>query len=427
MEVGLLLALFIIFLLIGIPIGVSIGMAIIGLILIVPEVTSFGFVGQAMVTSVYNFTLLAVPFYMLTGAIMQKGGMSRRLIAVGEALVGRKPGGMASVTIFSCLAFGFISGSSPAIVAAVGSIMIPVMIEKKYKASYAAGVTAIAGGLGTIAPPSIQYIIYGTSTGTSVGHLFIAGILPALLMAGIFVVTSNFISKRRGYVGTGLPFDGKEFKKILWDAKWAVLAPIFILGGIYTGIFTPTEAAIFGSVYGIIIGKFVYKELEFKDFPAMFANNGAMFGGVVLTIATATALCSVFSILEVPSSIGNLVSSITDNTYILLLIMNVVMLIIVMFMDAVAAMLVLAPIFTSILVPLGVDPIHLGIVMTVNISLGFCTLPVAVNILTASSISGGEVAPIQKETYAFIGTGIIGLMIITYLPQLSTWLPSLLK
>ncbi len=426
MEVGILMGSFVLLLCLSVPIAISIGFAIIILLLINP-VTNFAMLGQSMITSLINFPLMAVPFFMLTGSVMEVGGLSKRLVAVGEALVGNLTGGFGIVTIITCLFFGAISGSAPATVAAIGTIMIPAMVHNNYSKEYATGLAATAGGLGVIIPPSIPFVLYGLSTNTSIGDLFIAGIIPGMIIGLLLIIVSVVISRRRGYQGNGRKFSAKRLGLAVWDAKWALLVPVIILGGIYGGIFTPTEAAVAGVVYGIIVGIFGYKELKWRDLPRIFIENGVLVGSVVITIATATALGTIFSMLQVPAQIGAAISAFSSNKYVILLVINVFLLFVGMCMDTAAAILILSPILAAVLAPLGIDPIHFGVIMVVNLAIGFVTPPVAINLFVASGISGVPVNRIAKEAIPFIVAFLIGLAFLVIFPQISLVLPQLLS
>ena len=425
MIIGVLMGTFVLLMALSIPIGVSIGVAIIITIFVSP-ITSFAFVGQSMVTSLCSFPLLAVPFFMLTGSLMETGGLSKRLVAVGEALVGRFTGGLAIVTIICCLFFGAISGSAPATVAAIGGIMIPAMVQRNYSKEYATGLSAVAGGLGVIIPPSIPFVFYGLSTNLSIGTLFVAGVIPGCIVAACLIFVSNIICKKRDYKGNGEPFSFKKLLVAVWDAKWALLVPVIILGGIYGGVFTPTEAAVVSCVYGIIVGKFIYKELKWKDIPKIFVENGVLFGSVAITIATATALGTVFSMLQVPATLAKAIAAISTNKYVILLLINLFLLVVGMCMDTGAAILILAPVLYQVILPLGIDPIHFGVIMVINLAIGMVTPPVAINLFVASGMTGVPTMKIAKEALPFIFAFLFALVVIVLVPELSTWLPSLL-
>lgn len=420
MSVLILMGLFILFLLLSVPVGISIGLTILVMLCIDP-ITSFSFLGQAMVTSLINFPLLSVPFFMLTGAIMEAGGLSKRLVKVGEELVGRRTGGLAVVTIVVCLFFGAISGSAPATVAAIGTIMIPAMVKRDYAKEYAAGLIAVSGGLGVIIPPSIPFVFYGVATNTSIGDLFTAGIFPGILVALLLIITSTIICKRRGYKGTDRPFSFRGLLKAIWEAKWALMVPVIILGGIYGGVFTPTESAVVGVVYAMVVGFFAYKELTIKNLIRILKENGSLIGSVVITMATATALGTLFSMMRLPEQIVTSISQVSSNKYVILLIINIFLIFVGMCMDTVAAILIFSPILLSIVQPLGIHPVHFGIIMTVNLCIGFVTPPVAMNLFVASGISGVPMMKISKETVPFIFAFLVGLVLIILFPQICLW------
>jgi C4-dicarboxylate transporter DctM subunit len=426
MVAVLLLIGFFVFLCIGVPIGISIGLSIIGVLLFNPFVPP-SYLGQTMVTSLQSFPLLAVPFFMLAGSVMETGGLSRRLVAVANTIVGGGIGGLAKVTVITCLFFGAISGSAPATVAAIGGIMIPMMVNEKYSIEYAAGVSAVSGGLGVIIPPSIPFVLYGVSTGTSIGELFVGGIIPGCLIGFLLMMVSHFTSKRRGYIGTGEKFSFKKFFHAFWDAKWAMFVPVIILGGIYGGVFTPTEAAVVSVVYGIFVGIFIYKELSWRDLPRIFLDNGILTGAVIITAATATALGTAFSFLQVPTHIANAIALISTNKYIVMFIIAGFLLFVGMIMDVAAAILILAPILVQVLIPLGWDPVHFGIIMTIDLAIGFVTPPVAMNLFVASGISGVPVNKIAATAIPFIIAFLIGLIAIIMFPHLTLWLPTILS
>lgn len=426
MQIAVLMGTFVLLLLLSVPIGSAIGLAVVTTIIAFPNMTTFGFLGSAMITSLNSFPLLAVPFFMLCGSIMGAGGLSQRLVRLGEALVGKFTGGLAMVTVVCCLFFGAISGSAPATVAAIGGIMIPAMVSKNYDKEFATGLSAVSGGLGVIIPPSIPFVFYGLSTGVSIGTLFMAGVIPGFIAGFLLCFVSTVICKRRGFTGTGHKFDAKELGAALWDGKWALLVPVIILGGIYGGIFTPTEAAVVACVYGIIVGKFIYKELAWKDMVPLIIDNGKLFGSVAITIATATVMGKLFSIMGLPATIASAIGQMTDNKIVVLLVINFFLLIVGMCMDVGAAILILAPVLYQVILPFGIDPVQFGVVMVINLAIGMCTPPVAINLFVASGMTGVPMMKVAKQAVPFIIAMLICLMLVTFIPGLSTWLPSIL-
>lgn len=425
MQIALLMGAFIFLLILSVPIGASIGLAICITLVFFPTITTFSFIGQSMITSMNSFPLLAVPFFMLCGSLMGAGGLSKRLVRICEALLGRYTGGLAMVTIVACLFFGAISGSAPATVAAIGGIMIPSMVKKGYDLEYSTGLTAVSGGLGVIIPPSIPFVFYGLSTGVSIGSLFIAGVIPGIMIGLLLILVSTVICKKRGFHGNGIPFDGKELLAAIWDGKWALLVPVIILGGIYGGLFTPTEAAVVACVYGLIVGKFIYKELKWSDLLPMFVDNGVLFGSVAITIATATALGTIFSMMSVPAKLAAAIAAFSTNKYVILLLINAFLLVVGMCMDVGAAILILAPVLYQVITPLGIDPIQFGVIMVINLAIGMCTPPVAINLFVASGMTGVPMLKVAKQAIPFILTMLVALLIITFVPGISTFLPNL--
>lgn len=405
-------------LLLGVPIGISISLGLISSSLLF-DVTTLKFIAQSMYTGLDSLPLIAVPCFMLAGSIMEAGGLSKRLVNVAEKFVGHSTGGFCSVTVIACLFFGAISGSAPATVAAIGTIMIPYMLREGYDHEFAAGLVSVAGGLGIIVPPSIPFVIYGISTSTNIGALFIGGFGPAILIAFFLIGVAKFISYKKGYKGSAKKPTGKEILAAVNEAKWALIMPIIILGGIYGGIFTPTEAAVVAIIYGIFTGFIIYKELRLKDLVQILDKNTSFVGGVMLSFAPAAALGAVLTMLGVPNMLREFLLSITDNIYIIMLIVNVFLLFAGMILDTISAIVVFAPILYAILVPMGIDPVHLGVVIVVNLAIGFVTPPVAMNLFVASSMTGLPIEGIVKKAAPFIISMIIALLFITFIPEIS--------
>lgn len=418
MEALVIIGIAFVLLFLGVPIGISFLLSIISGILIF-DINTIEFVAQGMYNGFSSLALLAIPAYILAGMVMEAGGLSARLVNMANKLVGGTKGGLGAVTILACLFFGAISGSAPATVAAIGAIMIPHMVKAKYDKDYATGLISVAGGLGVVVPPSIPFVIYGVATNTSIGDLFVAGIVPALLIAVCLLVVAYFTSKKRGYVGTGEKFSFKELGKSMKEGIWALIMPVIILGGIYGGIFTPTEAGMVALFYGIIIGKFVYKELSFKKLLKIFDQFVSFAGGIVMTFAPAITLGAVFALLDVPQAITTGLMAISGSKIVALLLVNVFLLVVGMLLDSTTAILILAPMLLAALQPFGVDPVHLGLIMTVNLAVGFVTPPVAANLFVASGMTGIPVQRIARVALPFIIALVAALLIITFIPAIS--------
>ena len=426
MEALVLVVLFLFFLATSIPIAIAIGLAVIVFTFYFP-VGTLSFIPQNMFSAVNSFPLMAIPFFILTGSIMEVGGLSKRLVATASQLVGNMTAGLAVVTVVACMFFGAISGSAPATVAAIGGIMVPYMVKNNYHKNFAAGLISSAGGLGIIIPPSIPMVIYGVCTTVSIGDLFIAGIGPGILVGVTLIITSMLIGKKRGYKGTGYSFSWGEFGKAIREAKWALFVPVIILGGIYGGIFTPTEAAVVSVVYGIVVGKFIYKELEWANLLGLYRETMVLCGAIFIIFGTAASLAFLVSFTQLPTKISDALMLISTNKYAILLIVNIFLLIVGMVMDVTSANLIFSPLMLAIVQPLGVDPVHFGIIITVNLALGFITPPMAQNIFLTSTLTGVPVQAIVKESFPFVLAMIGALMLITFIPEISLWPLQLLR
>lgn len=408
-------------LLISVPIGISLGVASL-IALLYSGALPVEYVVQNLVTSVDSFPIMAVPFFILAGEIMGKGGVTNRLFEVANTLVGNKTGGFAMATIITCLFFAAISGSGPATVAAIGGIMIPAMVKMGYDKKFATALVAASGALGVIIPPSIPMVIYGITGGASVGDLFIAGIVPGILVALGLMLYAYIYSKRKGYHGTGVPFTFNKLGKAAWEAKWALIIPVIILGGIYGGVFTPTEAAAVAVVYGLIAGVLLYKELKLKDLPKIIADSALTTATVLIIIGTATVFGRIMTIEQIPGQVAGAMLSLSENPIIIILIITVILLIIGCFMDTLAAIIILTPLLLPIAVELGYSPVHFGIIMIVNLAIGFITPPLGVNLFVASGISGISIESLSKAVLPFFAAMLFTLFILIFIPQLTMFL-----
>jgi C4-dicarboxylate transporter DctM subunit len=421
MESAVLLSVSLILLLTGVPIGIAIGVGIVALIFVNP-IIPFSYMASSMYASLNSFPLLAVPIFILAGAVMETGGLSKRLVNVANKLLGHTPGSLGNVTIVACFFFGAISGSSPATVAAIGMIMIPEMVKAGYDRYYATGLVTVAGGLGIVVPPSIPMVIYGVTNGISIGNLFLSGFGPALVLSLILGAINIFLSRKRGYQIITQRFNLKALGKASADAVWALLMPVIILGGIYGGIFTPTEAACVSLVYGVVVSVFVYKELTWARVWKTFFNNMPLIGGMMLTFAPIAAMGAVFVYLNIPNTITNAVLSASDNLYLVLAIFMIVMIPVGMFVPYIPSMIVLSPLMLGIVTKLGMDPIQFGMLMIMNTEIAFLTPPVATNIFIASSMTGFSMDKIFKHMLPFFIGAILAMVTVAYVPQVSLFL-----
>ncbi|NEU30838.1 TRAP transporter large permease [bacterium LRH843] len=423
MTTFILFGLFALFLFLSVPIGVSMGLATLVTIMYSGSMP-LEFLTKELVTSLDSFPLMAVPFFILAGDIMGKGGISDRIINVANSIVGSVTGGFAIASIVTCMFFAAISGSGPATVAAVGGIMIPAMVRRGYDKKFAAAVVASAGSLGVIIPPSIPMVIYGVGGSVSIGDLFIAGIIPGILIGVVLMMYAYYHSKKAGYTGTGVKFSFANVGKAVWDAKWAMLIPVIILGGIYGGIFTPTEAAVVAVVYGLVAGMLLYRELKIKDLPKVLADSALTTATVLIIVGTATAFGRLLTLYQIPNQIAEGLMSVSESPIVIMLLITLLLLIVGCFMDTLAAIIILTPILLPIAINLGYDPVHFGIIMIVNLAIGFITPPLGVNLFVASGISGLSIESLSKAVLPFVIAMLFTLLLIILLPQLSLFLLS---
>ena len=413
---------FLIALLLNLPIAISLGIAAVCFTLFFSTLP-IDLVIQAYISGVDSFPLLAVPFFILAGDIMVEGGISARLVRFSMSLMKRTHGALGLVTVLTAAIFAAISGSGPATVACVGGVMIPAMVASGYDRPFSCTLVAAAGTLGPVIPPSICFIIYGIVAQQSITDLFVAGIIPGLMMAAALMLVVRIVAKRNNY---GASSETIGVWAAFAEARWSLLVPAIILGGIYGGIFTPTEAAIIACVYAIFIGIFVYKEITFKDLYAIFARTALVNGTVLILVATATAFGRILAMEQVPSYLTEQLMALSNNKYVILLLINVFLFLVGMIMETLAAIIILAPLCLSIVLPLGVDPVHFGVIMTVNLVIGMCTPPVGVNLFVAARIGGVPIEVMFKWLGILLGSLITVLFLVTYVPAFSLALPQLM-
>ncbi|WHH59049.1 TRAP transporter large permease [Petroclostridium sp. X23] len=414
-----------IFFLIGVPIALALGLST-ALTVYLGDLRSLQIVAQQIFNSLNSFPLMAIPFFMVAGNLMQSGGISKRLVNFAYTLVGHITGGLAMVAIVTSMFFAAISGSGAATTAAVGSILIPAMIKKGYDANYASANQAVSGALGVIIPPSIPLILYGIAAKQSIGDLFMAGVLPGVFVTVTLLLAAYIVAKKRGYVGVERS-TLKDIWKAFKGAIFSLLMPLIVLGGIYGGIFTPTEAAVVAVVYSLFIGFVVYKELRIKDLPGIFKESAVTTAVIMIIIGTAGLFSYIINLLDVPNMISEAVLSATSSKIAFLIVVNILLLITGMFVEAAAAILIFVPILMPVVETLGIDPIHFGVIMVVNLAMGMITPPVGLNLFVASRIANIKIERISKAIMPFVAILLVDVLIISFIPALSTWLPSLLR
>ena len=425
MAVGILLGSLLLFLLLNVPIGISLGLAVIACLGITGNIP-LAYMATNMFSSCDSFPLMAIPFFILAGTLMEGGGLSKRLVKLADSIVGHFTGGLAIVTVLTCLFFGAISGSSPATVAAIGVIMVPAMIEKGYSRRFSMALVASSGCLGVIIPPSIPMVMYGVATGASISKMFMAGFLPGIFCALALIALAVYQSRKLGYKGNGEKFSLSKVWVSFKDAIWALLVPIIILGGIYGGLFTPTEAAVVAVLYGLVAGLFIYRELNLKKVLDNFASTALTSGTILIIVGTGTTLGKIMTLEDVPQIVSQTMNNITDNPILLLLIINIFLLIVGCLLETLTAILILSPILYPIVAVYGVDVVHFGVFMIVNLSIGFITPPVGVNLFVASGIGGIKFEELVKTIIPYILVLLVSLLFITYVPQISMLLPNII-
>ncbi len=378
---------------------------------------------RTIITAIDSFPFLAVPLFMMAGDLMTRGGLARRLFSFADAIIGWMNGGLAIATVMASMLFGAISGSSPATVAAIGAMAIPLLTKQGYDLRFASVLVTTAGTLGVIVPPSIPMIIYGMSANVSVSALFIGGVFPALLI-GLLLMGYAFWygTKHKDEIETTAGQVSK--RKALRESIWALLAPVIVLGGIYSGIFTPTEAAAIAVAYSAFVSVFVFRELDFAGVIKTVANTALTIAPILILAGTGAALGRTLNLLGVPTMLGNLIGGAVSEQLLLLLLINLMLLVVGMVMETIAAIIVMTPILMPLIMQFDVDPIHFGLIMTVNLAVGFITPPVGANLYIASGLTGLSMVKIVQGLMVPLGLLLIGLMIITYFPQLTLWLPS---
>jgi len=379
---------------------------------------------QIAFSSVNSFPIMALPAFVLAGALMECAGISRRLVRIAEAMIGRVTGGLAITTTLACVFFGAISGSGPATTAAVGMLMIPAMIKKGYDRGYAAAATGTSGGLGIIIPPSIPMVIYGVTAQQSITKMFIAGVFPGLIIASVMVLMHYLICKAKHI---GLSDEEFNYKKLINTVKegfLAILAPVVILGGIYSGVFTPTEAAIVAIFYTLFVGIFVYKEITLKGIAKSLETTSWLTGRVLIIMFTAYAFGRILVQYRIPDMIAEGLLNFTTNLTIIWILVVMFLVFIGMFMETLAIIMIVTPVLLPVMVALGVDPIHFGIILICCLSLGFSTPPLGENIFISSGIAQVSLEEISVKSLPFIAVSLVAIMLMVIFPQTILWLPS---
>lgn len=425
MPVVLLFIIFVVGLIIAIPVSITLGITA-----VLPSVCDPSFtVGakyliRAMFSGLDSFPLLAVPMFVLSGIIMAKGGISRKLFDIFAYFLGNLTAGMPCAVIVTCLFYGAISGSAPATVAAVGSMTIPILTSLGYDLTFTTAIVAVAGGLGVIIPPSIPFIMYGMASGASVSNLFLAGIIPGLMIGGLLMFYAIYYCKRNGEDKEKIHTEVKKLHEkglfnVVKESFFAILSPIIILGCIYSGVASPTEAAVISVFYALFISLFVYRSIHIKDIWEILKEAIRTFTPILFILATSTAFSRVLTLMQVPQTVSGFISSNFHSPVLILLVINLFLLIVGMVMDTTPAILILTPILLPIVTNLGMDPVQFGVIMVVNLAIGFVTPPIGVNLFVASSLTNVPVMNIAKKAMPMIIYFLLALLLITFIPAIS--------
>ncbi len=409
---------------IGMPIAFALGVASVATLQFGSELP-LTLVAQRLFAATDSFPLMAIPFFMLAGAVMDTGGISKRLVDFAHSLVGWIYGGLGMVAVLAAMFFAGISGAAAADTAAVGSVSIPAMIRKGYKKGFAAAIQSAGGSIGVIIPPSIPMIIFGVIGGVSIGKMFMGGFVPGVLIGGGLMIASYFLAKRAGYQRdrrATLPEIGKAF----FNAFWALLMPGIILGGIMGGVFTPTEAAVVAAVYGLVAGLFIYKELKIRDLPRVFAHAAVTTSTVMLLIATASIFGWILTAEQVPQAVATYLVSLTESPMVLYGLIVVMLLIVGTFMETTASLIILSPVFLPVIERFGIDPVHFGVVMVTALAIGMLTPPLGICLFISCNIAGIQLSEIIKYVMPLLVIMIACLFLITFVPDLVMFIPNMM-
>lgn len=423
MEVLILILVFIILLGIGVPIAWSIGLSSICTMLIsIPAIPALTTVAQRMATGMDSFSLLAIPFFILAGQIMNRGGIAKRLVAFAKNLIGSLPGGLAHVNIVAAMLFGAIAGSAVAAASAIGSFMTPEMEKEGYSKEFSAAVNITSSTMGLVIPPSNILIVYSlASGGVSIAALFIAGYIPGILTGLLLMIVAAFWARKKGFKGGKRSSIGQVWISF-WKALPSLLLLIVIIGGIVAGIFTATEASAVAVLYCLIL-TFIYKELAIADLPGVFLSSVVTTSIVMLLIGTCMSLSWIMAYENIPQDITTALLAISDNKFVILLIINLTLLCVGVFMDITPAVLIFTPIFLPVVTELGMDPTHFGIVMVLNLCIGLCTPPVGSVLFVGVGVAQTTIQKVIKPLMPLFIAMLVALFLVTFIPELSLWLP----
>lgn len=410
--------------LIGVPVAVSLGASTVLTMLLFTDL-DIAAMPQLIFDGINKFALMAIPMFILAGNLLSKGGSARRIIDFAKSMVGHLPGGLPMSAIFACVIFAAVSGSSPATVVAIGSIMFVAIKEAGYPKEYAVGGITTAGSLGILIPPSVVMIVYGVTAEVSIARLFMAGVVPGLMLGGMMILQTYIGAKKLGFKAT-TPEPWSERIKKFFRAFWALLIVVVVIGGIYGGIFTPTEAAAASAIYALIISLFVYKDIKFKDLWDICLESAITTAMIFFIIANAVVFAYLLTSENIPQTIADSILAANIGKIGFLIIVNVLLFIMGQFMEPSSVVMIMVPLLLPIATALGVDPVHFGILLIVNMEIGMITPPVGLNLFVASGLTGMNLKDVIVSCLPWTLTLFIGLILVTYIPEISLWLPNLM-
>jgi C4-dicarboxylate transporter DctM subunit len=423
MSALFIFALLVVLMLTGMPISIALGLTVLSFLFTMTDVPVEA-VALKLFTGIEKFEIMAIPFFILAGNFLTHGGVARRMIQFATAMVGHWHGGLALAGVLACALFAAVSGSSPATVVAIGSIILPAMVKQGYPKSFGAGVITTSGALGILIPPSIVMVMYSVSTNTSVGKLFMAGVIPGLMLAALLGLTTWILARKHDYPRMDKASWGERWLAFRRSA-WGLLLIVIVMGGIYTGIFTPTEAAAMAAVYAFIIAVFVYKDLNLLQVPKVLLDSAAMSAMLLYIITNAVLFSFLMTSEGIPQAMAGWIMDKGFGLVSFLLVVNFLLLLAGNVMEPSSIVLIMAPILFPVATALGVDPVHFGIIMVVNMEIGMCHPPVGLNLYVASSITKMGITELTMAVLPWLCTMLVFLLLITYVPQISLWLPSL--
>ncbi len=424
MNALIIFVLLLILMLVGMPISIALGLTVLTFLFAMTDVPVES-VALKLFTGLEHFEIMAIPFFILAGNFLTHGGVARRMINFATSMVGHWHGGLALAGVMACALFAAVSGSSPATVVAIGSIIMPAMVRQGYPKGFGAGVITTSGALGILIPPSIVMVMYSVSTNTSVGQLFMAGVVPGIMLASFLGLTTWFLARKHNYPRMPKASWAERFAAFR-KSVWGLLLIVIVMGGIYTGIFTPTEAAAMSAVYAFIVAVFVYKDMGLKNVPKVLLDSASMSAMLLYIITNAVLFSFLMTSENIPQAMAGWIMDKGFGMISFLLVVNILLLLAGNVMEPSSIVLIMAPILFPVATTLGIDPVHFGIIMVVNMEVGMCHPPVGLNLYVASGITKMGITELTVAVMPWLLTMLAFLLLVTYVPQISLWLPNLL-